>query len=136
VIDPDQNQRWAEESEKARAQCAKVGHDRRPTDGYCLRCGNVELRKRPIETGAALGTATPPIGGLGDYIPDAALSSAARALATYRDAHAALHILWTDAVGTPGYDKRMWTRLSNAIDKMGRDAATAAGVPKTEPLIR
>lgn len=64
------------------------------------------------------------------------MTPAEQALAAYRDAAAALHILWSDAVGTPGYDKKMWMRLSNALDRMGRDAATAAGVPTTEPLIR
>jgi hypothetical protein len=55
-------------------------------------------------------------------------------LSDYRAAINALHRLWTEHVDAPGYDKSKWRDLSNAIDRLGRDAATAAGHPRTEPL--
>lgn len=55
-------------------------------------------------------------------------------ISAYRGAHSALHELWSAAVGTPGYDKRTWKTLSNALDKLARDAATAAGWPSNEAL--
>ncbi len=65
-----------------------------------------------------------------------AVPSVGKALDRYNEASAALHELWTAAVGTPGYDKAAWMRLSNAIDSLGRQAATTAGLPSTEPLVR
>ncbi len=32
--------------------------------------------------------------------------------------HAALHLLWTKAVGTPGYDKKEWQKLEAAINHL------------------
>ena len=54
---------------------------------------------------------------------------------TYFAAHKALHKLWTEAVGTPGYDKAAWRTLSNGLDKLGRDAATAVGYPRDAPML-
>lgn len=56
-------------------------------------------------------------------------------LAIYRDANTALHRLWSDAVGKEGYDKREWKKLEIALTRFGRDAATQAGIGRTEPLI-
>jgi hypothetical protein len=36
--------------------------------------------------------------------------------------HHALHTLWTEAVGKPGYDKAKWMALSLAIEKALRVA--------------
>lgn len=55
-------------------------------------------------------------------------------LLTYFAAHRALHELWSDAVGTPGYDKQKWLTLSNGLDKLGRDAAAAVGYPRDAPM--
>jgi hypothetical protein len=56
-------------------------------------------------------------------------------LLTYYAAQAALHRLWTEAVGTPGYDKATWRTLANGLDKLARDAATAAGYPRDKPML-
>lgn len=56
-------------------------------------------------------------------------------LATFREAHAALHRLWTAAVGTEGYDKAAWKVLDNALARFARDAGEEAGVGRTEPLL-
>lgn len=56
-------------------------------------------------------------------------------LAAFREAHAALHRLWTDAVGKPDYDKRLWKTLDNALARFARDAAERAGISRTEPLL-
>jgi len=55
-------------------------------------------------------------------------------LLSYYAAHAALHALWSEAVGTPGYDKRSWMALSNSLDALGRSAATLVGFPRDQPL--
>jgi hypothetical protein len=55
-------------------------------------------------------------------------------LEAYTAGHRALHALWSDAVGKPGYDKAVWKQLSNALDKLARDAATAAGHPPNASL--
>lgn len=56
-------------------------------------------------------------------------------LANYEEASAALHKLWTESVGAPGYDKRSWQRLANALDRITRNAATAAGYPPYQALV-
>lgn len=56
-------------------------------------------------------------------------------LATYREAQTTLHRLWTAAVGKEGYDKAMWTTLSNALDRFARDAADKVGIARSEPLL-
>src|SRR5947208_11075607 len=33
--------------------------------------------------------------------------------AAFREAHTALHRLWTEAVGKPGYDKALWGMVDN-----------------------
>lgn len=56
-------------------------------------------------------------------------------LATFRQAHAALHRLWTAATGGPDYDKPTWMLLDVALGRFGRDAAEKVGIPRTEPLL-
>jgi hypothetical protein len=56
-------------------------------------------------------------------------------LAMFRQAHAALHQLWTAAAGKEGYDKSQWRVLDNALSRFGRDASANAGIGKTEPLL-
>jgi hypothetical protein len=56
-------------------------------------------------------------------------------LATFRDARAALHQLWTAAVGKEGYDKAAWKVIDNALTRFARDAAEKAGVSRSEPLL-
>ncbi len=53
----------------------------------------------------------------------------------YERASRALHSLWSDAVGTPGHDKKRWIELSNALDTLARAEATARGVPRDQPLV-
>lgn len=55
--------------------------------------------------------------------------------AAFGRAHNELHRLWTAEVGTPGYEKRPWRDLDNALSARGRDVANAIGIPSTEPLI-
>ncbi len=38
-----------------------------------------------------------------------------------------LHKLWTEAVGSPAYDKKQWRALSNAIDQLASDVRKALG---------
>lgn len=45
-------------------------------------------------------------------------SDAEGVLAAYREASAALHELWSDHAGEPGYIKSKWMRLSNALDRL------------------
>ena len=56
-------------------------------------------------------------------------------LAAFREAHAALHRLWTEAVGKEGYDKEAWKTLDNALSRFARDASEKVGVGRTEPLL-
>jgi hypothetical protein len=56
-------------------------------------------------------------------------------LAMFRQAHATLHRLWTDAVGKEGYDKSLWKLLDNALARFARDAAEKSGISRTEPLL-
>ena len=56
-------------------------------------------------------------------------------LATFRAAHAALHQLWTEAVGKEGYDKVTWKVIDNALARFARDAGEKAGVSRSEPLL-
>jgi len=56
-------------------------------------------------------------------------------LAAFREAHAALHRLWTAAVGTPSYDKAAWKTIDNALARFARDAGEKVGVARTEPLL-
>ncbi len=39
----------------------------------------------------------------------------------YLAAHRALHALWTQHAGTPGYDKAAWLELDDAIFKLATD---------------
>ncbi len=48
--------------------------------------------------------------------------------ARYKKVQDALHRLWTDAVGTPGYDKKLWKDLSVAIDRLAMDSLKALGL--------
>lgn len=59
----------------------------------------------------------------------------AETLAAIAESNTALHELWSEAVGTQGYDKARWTRLSSALLRLQRAAATAAGHPATEPIL-
>jgi hypothetical protein len=43
-----------------------------------------------------------------------------------------LHRLWTKAVGTEGYDKAEWTRLSNALEALGLSPEPAPLASDTE----
>lgn len=56
-------------------------------------------------------------------------------LAVFREAHTALHRLWTDAVGKPGYDKPAWRIVDNALGRFARDAAETVGISRSEPLL-
>jgi hypothetical protein len=56
-------------------------------------------------------------------------------LATFREAHAALHKLWTAAVGKDGYDKELWKTIDNALARFARDAAEGFGIERSEPLL-
>lgn len=53
----------------------------------------------------------------------------------YHETTDALHKLWSDAVGMPGYDKARWMALANAIDLLARAGATAAGLDPKTPLV-
>jgi hypothetical protein len=55
--------------------------------------------------------------------------------AAFREAHTALHRLWTDAVGKPDYNKALWRRIDNALGRFARDAAEKAGISRSEPLL-
>jgi len=55
--------------------------------------------------------------------------------AAFRDAHAALHKLWTAAVGKDGYDKELWKTVDNALASFARDAAERVGIGRSEPLL-
>jgi hypothetical protein len=56
-------------------------------------------------------------------------------LAAFREAHNALHRLWTDAVGKEGYDKKEWRTLDNALARFARDAGEKVGIARSEPLL-
>ena len=56
-------------------------------------------------------------------------------LAMFRQVHATLHHLWTNAVGKDGYDKSAWKILDNALSRFARDAAEKSGISRTEPLL-
>lgn len=56
-------------------------------------------------------------------------------LGQFRDAHATLHRLWSDAVGKEGYDKAAWRALDNALSRFARDAAEKYGISRSEPLL-
>lgn len=56
-------------------------------------------------------------------------------LAAFREAHAALHRLWTAAVGKEGYDKATWKTVDNALARFARDASEKVGVRHGEPLL-
>lgn len=56
-------------------------------------------------------------------------------LTAFREAHAVLHHLWTEAVGKEGYDKTPWKVLDNALARFARDAAEKFGIAQTEPLL-
>jgi len=56
-------------------------------------------------------------------------------LATFREAHATLHRLWSAAVGTEGYDKEAWKTLDNALACFARDASEKCGLDRSEPLL-
>lgn len=56
-------------------------------------------------------------------------------LTAFREAHAALHRLWTAAVGTEGYNKDDWRTVDNALARFARDASEKVGVARTEPLL-
>ncbi len=47
--------------------------------------------------------------------------------ARYREANAALHRLWTKAVGTPGYVKADWALLDYALSEAFRKVADTMG---------
>lgn len=56
-------------------------------------------------------------------------------LAAFREAHAVLHHLWTEAVGKEGYNKEAWKTLDNALSRFARDASEKVGVGRKEPLL-
>lgn len=49
---------------------------------------------------------------------------------------AAFHHHWTEAHDAPGYHKRAWQDLHNALLQTWRERATAIGIPKDRPLVR
>jgi hypothetical protein len=61
--------------------------------------------------------------------------NAREVLREYSDVQVALHALWGSFVGLSGYHKPGWIDLGNAIDRLGRTAATMAGHPADEPLV-
>ncbi len=63
------------------------------------------------------------------------MSILAEILESYRIASHAMHQQWSAQVGKPDYDKATWMKMSNALDKLARDAATLAGHPRSEPII-
>jgi hypothetical protein len=84
----------------------------------------------------------PPIDdGPGTTMPESAWQAHVAAhpreefLATFRDAHATLHQLWTAHVGKDGYDKEQWKALDNALARFARDAAEKVGISRSEPLL-
>lgn len=56
-------------------------------------------------------------------------------LAAFREAHTALHRLWTEAVGKEGYDKAAWSAINNALSRFARDASEKVGIGRTESLV-
>lgn len=57
-------------------------------------------------------------------------------LETFREAHAALHKLWTEAANNKeSYDKAAWNTIGNALARFARDAAGAVGIKGTEKLL-
>ena len=56
-------------------------------------------------------------------------------LVYFRAAHAALHRRWTLAAAQPGYEKRDWQTLDNALNRFGRIVATQIGFDPTEQLL-
>lgn len=56
-------------------------------------------------------------------------------LTAYREAHDALHRLWTAAAGKPDYDKKAWTTLGTAFARFGRDASATVGIGPREPIL-
>jgi hypothetical protein len=106
--------------------------------GVVDRCRSV--LEPPVDYGGAGSTAPNPAP---DQEPDQATGWQERVaaypreefLATFRDAHAALHRLWTEAVGKEGYDKASWRVLDNALARFARDAAEKAGIGRSEPLL-
>lgn len=56
-------------------------------------------------------------------------------LAAYREAHATLHRLWTEAIGKEGYDKAAWQTIGTALDRFARDAAEKVGIGRSEPFL-
>ena len=57
-------------------------------------------------------------------------------LASFNEAHTALHRCWSKAVGTADYNKADWIILDNALSSFARDAATHIGIGSSEPLLR
>lgn len=66
---------------------------------------------------------------------DGAPMPQAEFLAYFRNAHGALHRRWTLAVAQPGYDKRDWMILDNALSRFGRLVANQIGLDPTERLL-
>jgi hypothetical protein len=56
-------------------------------------------------------------------------------LQAFREAHAALHQAWTAAVDQPGYDKKRWIALDNALSRFARCASEIFGIRRSEPLL-
>lgn len=56
-------------------------------------------------------------------------------LATFREAHAALHQLWTTARDREGYNKAQWNAIYTALSRFARDAALQVGIGHAEPLL-
>lgn len=57
-------------------------------------------------------------------------------IAKYREAHVALHRMWTAAVGSATYDKASWRALDNALSYFAREAAAKFGIGPTESLLK
>jgi len=98
-----------------------------PFDQHFALVGGVDACRSVLE---------PPID---DYAPaeaaEATGTSRETFLQAFREAHAALHQLWTAAVDQPGYDKKRWIALDNALARFARDAGETFGVSRTEPLL-
>jgi hypothetical protein len=56
-------------------------------------------------------------------------------LTVFAACEAAFHRNWSADVGCPGYNKRAWQNLHNALIATWRDRATAIGIPRDRPLV-
>lgn len=82
-----------------------------------------------------LGRSTPKAEEAGGWQQYVAAYPRKEFLVAFREAHAALHRLWTDAVGKPDYDKETWKTIDNALARFARDAAENVGIGRGVPAV-